>query len=216
MAQSRKPDCETRSRRSRRHGRSGASAGRKRCAPALVGGWKIVDRDCCQARPCQPRTFRAAEAGQTGARREIRRSRKGVEQGRTGPVAAISTPTIINDVPVGDNQAQAKRLTDINEKLFAALDLTPPRKSGYGQFRRIPGLCQKPPDFDAKKQCPLILNIHSELPHTAYGYVFFHEMRWMAVERLCRAVPEPARQRTGGEEFANIIQFEFQATLLQT
>ena len=126
-------------------------------------------------------------------------------------VAAISTPTIINDLYlVGDDPAQAKRLTEINEKLFAELNLTPPEEINYASFdgKKMQGFVQKPPDFDAKKQYPLILNIHGG-PHTAYGYVFFHEMQWMAAKGYVVLYPNPRGSTSFGEEFANIIQFKY-------
>jgi len=126
-------------------------------------------------------------------------------------VAAISTPTIINDLYlVGDDPAQAKRLTDINEKLFAELNLTAPEEINYASFdgKKMQGFVQKPPDFDAKKQYPLILNIHGG-PHTAYGYVFFHEMQWMAAKGYVVLYPNPRGSTSFGQEFANIIQFKY-------
>jgi dipeptidyl aminopeptidase/acylaminoacyl peptidase len=126
-------------------------------------------------------------------------------------VAEISTPTIINDLYlVGSDPAQSKRLTDVNEKLFAELNLTAPEEITYTSFdgKKIQGFVQKPPDFDPKKQYPLILNIHGG-PHTAYGYVFFHEMQWMAAKGYVVLYPNPRGSTSFGEEFANIIQYKY-------
>ena len=126
-------------------------------------------------------------------------------------VAVISTPTMINDLfLVGDDPAQSKRLSDINEKLFADLNLTAPEEISYTSFdgKKMQGFVQKPPDFDPKKQYPLILNIHGG-PHTAYGYLFFHEMQWMAAKGYVVLYPNPRGSTSFGESFANIIQYKY-------
>lgn len=124
-------------------------------------------------------------------------------------VAQISTPVMINDLfLVGDGSQ--KRLTDINAKLFNELNLTMPEDITYTSFdgKKIEGWVQKPPDFDPKKKYPLILNIHGG-PHTAYGYVFFHEMQWMAAKGYVVLYPNPRGSTSYSEAFANIIQYHY-------
>jgi dipeptidyl aminopeptidase/acylaminoacyl peptidase len=127
----------------------------------------------------------------------------------TQVVAEISTPTTINDLfLVGDGSQ--KRLTDVNGKLFGELNLTMPEDIWYTSFdgKKIEGWVQKPPDFDPKKKYPLILNIHGG-PHTAYGYVFFHEMQWMAAKGYVVLYPNPRGSTSYGEAFGNIIQYHY-------
>ncbi|HYK51266.1 MAG TPA: S9 family peptidase [Terriglobales bacterium] len=125
-------------------------------------------------------------------------------------VAEISTPTMINDLfAVGPDGAQ-KRLTDINEKLFSELNLTPPEEILYQSFdgRKIQTWVQKPPNFNPNKKYPLILNIHGG-PHAAYGYVFFHEMQYMAARGYVVLYPNPRGSTSYDEAFGNIIQYHY-------
>ncbi len=127
----------------------------------------------------------------------------------TQTVAEISTPVMINDLFVVGDGSQ-KRLTDVNAKLFGELNLTMPEDLSYTSFdgKKIEGWVQKPPDFDPKKKYPLILNIHGG-PHTAYGYVFFHEMQWMAAKGYVVLYPNPRGSTSYGEAFGNIIQYHY-------
>ena len=66
----------------------------------------------------------------------------------------------------------------------------------------------KPPGFIAGKTYPLILNIHGG-PHTAYGYIFFHEMQWMAAKGYVVVYPNPRGSTTYGQAFGNVIQYKY-------
>ena len=127
----------------------------------------------------------------------------------TQVVAQISTPVMIDDLFLVDRGSQ-KRLTDVNAKLFGELNLTMPEDLWYTSFdgKKIEGWVQKPPDFDPHKKYPLILNIHGG-PHTAYGYVFVHEMQWMAARGYVVLYPNPRGSTSYGEAFANIIQYHY-------
>jgi dipeptidyl aminopeptidase/acylaminoacyl peptidase len=124
-------------------------------------------------------------------------------------VARISNAMELNELYVISSDAQ-RRITNVNEKLFTNLKLTPPQEVWYKSFdgRRIHALVQMPPDFDARKKYPLILNIHGG-PHAAYGYTFFHEMQWMAAKGYVVLYPNPRGSTTYGEAFANIIQYKY-------
>jgi dipeptidyl aminopeptidase/acylaminoacyl peptidase len=124
-------------------------------------------------------------------------------------VAEISTPTNIHDLFLVAG-GETKRLTSINEKLFSQLNLTAPEEIWYPSFdgKKIQAWVQKPPDFDAKKKYPLILNIHGG-PHAAYGFVFFHEMQWMAAKGYVVLYSNPRGSTTYGQEFGNIIQYHY-------
>jgi dipeptidyl aminopeptidase/acylaminoacyl peptidase len=123
----------------------------------------------------------------------------------------VSNPTVLGDLFVLD--AAGGRMTAVarpNEELFSQLDLTPPEEITYKSFdgREIQAFVQRPPDFDAHKTYPLILNIHGG-PHSAYGYTFFHEMQWMAAKGYVVLYPNPRGSSTFGQEFGNVIQYAF-------
>jgi dipeptidyl aminopeptidase/acylaminoacyl peptidase len=61
-----------------------------------------------------------------------------------------------------------QQLTHMNDKLFSELQVTAPEMIWYKSFdgRMIQAWVQKPPDFQAGKKYPLILNIHGG-PHSA-------------------------------------------------
>jgi dipeptidyl aminopeptidase/acylaminoacyl peptidase len=123
----------------------------------------------------------------------------------------VSTPTVINDLYVLDTATgRMSPLARPNQELFSQLDLTPPEEITYKSFdgKEIQAFVQRPPGFDAKKKYPLILNIHGG-PHAAYGYVFFHEMQWMAARGYVVLYPNPRGSSTFGQEFGNVIQYEF-------
>jgi dipeptidyl aminopeptidase/acylaminoacyl peptidase len=126
-------------------------------------------------------------------------------------VVRLSTPTTLNDLyTVSPALAAPGRLTRVNDKLFGELKLTEPKDIWYKSFdgKKIHALVQFPPDFDAGKKYPLILNIHGG-PHAAYGYHFFHEIQWMAAKGYVVLYPNPRGSTTYGEGFGNIIQHKY-------
>ena len=133
--------------------------------------------------------------------------------------AVISSATEINELYRIDAAADAdtdtgagasSRLTRVNGALFQDLSLSAPQDLWYRSFdgMKIHALVQLPPDFDPHKKYPLILNIHGG-PHAAYGYVFNHEMQWMAARGYVVLYPNPRGSTTYGEQFANIIQHRY-------
>lgn len=123
----------------------------------------------------------------------------------------VSTPLVISDLFALDTATgQMKAVARPNQELFSQLDLTMPEEITYKSFdgREIHAFVQRPPAYDAKKKYPLILNIHGG-PHSAYGYTFFHEMQWMAAKGYVVLYPNPRGSSTYGQEFGNVIQYEF-------
>jgi len=123
----------------------------------------------------------------------------------------ISTPTRIGDLFWLDKAgATPKQLTHVNDELFSKLNLPEPEEIWYTSFdgKKIQTWVQKPPNFDANKKYPLILNIHGG-PHTAYGWVFDHEFQWMAAKGYVVLYPNPRGSTTYGQEFGNIIQYHY-------
>ncbi len=155
---------------------------------------------------------------------EFTKGNQAVERFRVGEkgyplVALISTPTSIGDLFVwGNHPSNADRnsagppeqLTHINDKLFSQLNLTEPEEIWYTSFdgKRIQAWVQKPPDFDASKKYPLILNIHGG-PHAAYGFIFDHEIQWMAAKGYVVLYPNPRGSTSYGQQFGNIIQYHY-------
>jgi dipeptidyl aminopeptidase/acylaminoacyl peptidase len=85
-----------------------------------------------------------------------------------------------------------------------------PEEINYTSFdgKQIQGWIQRPPNFDAKKQYPLILNIHGG-PHSAYGWIFDHEFQWMAAKGYVVLYVNPRGSTSYGQDFGNIIQYKY-------
>lgn len=123
----------------------------------------------------------------------------------------VSTPTAIGDVFVLDAATGRRRqLTRFNDALLTELRLTPPEEITYPSFdgMQIQAWVQKPPDFDASKKYPLILNIHGG-PHAAYGHTFVHEFQWMAAQGYVVLYPNPRGSSAYGQQFGNVIQYAY-------
>jgi dipeptidyl aminopeptidase/acylaminoacyl peptidase len=126
-------------------------------------------------------------------------------------VALISNPVLLGDLfKVGDARHQTQ-LTHVNDALFSQLNLTMPLEiqvkptvhaSDIGD-ETIDTFIQLPPTGPAKN-LPMILNIHGG-PHSAYGWVFDHEMQWMAAQGYAVVYPNPRGSTTYGQKFANVI-----------
>src|SRR5213080_3915243 len=126
-------------------------------------------------------------------------------------VLTIGDPTHLPDVYALD--AQTKRLTQlthVNDSLLATLQLVTPEDFSYTSFdgKKIETWIMKPVGFTPGKKYPLILNIHGG-PHTAYGYIFFHEMQLMAARGYVVVYPNPRGSTTYGQDFGNIIQYKY-------
>ncbi|MEI9979280.1 MAG: S9 family peptidase [Edaphobacter sp.] len=159
----------------------------------------------------------------TGAVKELTAEKQAVvgfavKPDGTKMLALISTPIAIGDLfsVAPDGSKQQTQLTDVNKELFSKLNLTMPEDmqvTPTANPKDIPGskiesFVQLPPDFDKTKKYPLILNIHGG-PHSAYGWVFDHEMQWMAAKGYVVVYPNPRGSTTYGQVFANIIQHNY-------
>jgi len=123
----------------------------------------------------------------------------------------ISTPTLIGDLYLLERPGtNSKQLTHLNNDLLSQLNLTEPEEIWYQSFdgKRIQAWVQKPPNFDANKKYPLILNIHGG-PHAAYGFIFDHEFQWMAAKGYLVIYPNPRGSTSYGQDFGNIIQYNY-------
>ena len=128
----------------------------------------------------------------------------------SGIVGLISDPVMIGDLFAVSADGAETRLTNFNQKLWSQLNLTAPEEINYASFdgKKIQGWIQKPPDFDAHKKYPLILDIHGG-PHAAYGWVFDHEFQWMAAKGYVVLYVNPRGSTSYGQDFGNIIQYHY-------
>jgi dipeptidyl aminopeptidase/acylaminoacyl peptidase len=159
----------------------------------------------------------------TGAVKELTAEKQAVvgfavKPDGTKMLALISTPIAVGDLfsVAPDGSKMQTQLTDVNKELFSKLNLTMPEDMQVAPTanpKDIPGskiesFVQLPPDFDKAKKYPLILNIHGG-PHSAYGWVFDHEMQWMAAKGYVVVYPNPRGSTTYGQVFANVIQHNY-------
>jgi dipeptidyl aminopeptidase/acylaminoacyl peptidase len=131
-------------------------------------------------------------------------------------VALISNPIMIGDLFLVKPSAPLvqTQLTDVNKALFSQLDIAMPLDvqvkptvhAADIKGETIDTFIMLPPGVTGKPASPLpmILNIHGG-PHSAYGWVFDHEMLYMAAKGYVVVYPNPRGSTTYGENFANII-----------
>jgi dipeptidyl aminopeptidase/acylaminoacyl peptidase len=126
--------------------------------------------------------------------------------------ATLSTQTNIGDIAMIDaaRPGPAKPITHVNDDLFKDIQQSAPEEIWYKSFdgRNIQGWILKPPDFDAAKKYPLILEIHGG-PHAAYGNTYTHEFMWMAAKGYVVLFTNPRGSTTYGQDFGNIIQYRY-------
>ncbi len=123
----------------------------------------------------------------------------------------VLTPTSFGDVHLLEGPgAPIRKLTDLNARLFAEVDLPAPEELKYRSFDglEIQAWIQKPPGFDPSKKYPLILNVHGG-PHAAYGATFSHEFQWMAAKGYVVLYPNPRGSSSFGLDFGNVIQHRY-------
>ncbi|MGC1323014.1 MAG: S9 family peptidase [Candidatus Udaeobacter sp.] len=158
------------------------------------------------------------DRGKSSSVQDLTSGNHGVMSFRATPDASklvyvISTPTRVNDLFVLDRAtpgATPNQLTNVNDELLSKLNLTEPEEIWYDSFdgKHIQAWLQKPPNFDAHKKYPLILNIHGG-PHVAYGDIFVHEFQWMAAKGYVVLYPNPRGSTSYGQEFGNVIQYRY-------
>ena len=131
---------------------------------------------------------------------------------RAGRLAmVISNQAVVGDLHFVDPQTgSVKQLTAFNDGLFNQLSLSTPEEISYSTFdgQRIQGWILKPPDFDASRKYPMILQIHGG-PHSAYGNTFTHEFQWMAAKGYVVLFTNPRGSSNYGQQFGNSIQFAY-------
>lgn len=154
----------------------------------------------------------------TGAVTPVIKGKQTVQQysvaadGKTA-VALISNQTEIGDLYAVDLSAPSpapKAITKVNAELFSQLNLSTPEEVWWTSFdgKKIQGWVMLPPNFDASKKYPFILQIHGG-PHSAYGNVFTQEFHTMAARGYVVLFPNPRGSSNYGQDFGNIIQFHY-------
>jgi len=118
-----------------------------------------------------------------------------------------STGTRPADLAVVKRKGKNKVLTDLNGDIFDHKVLNKPElmtvKSSH-DGRELQAWIVTPPDFDASKKYPLILEIHGG-PHTAYGPNFSSEVQMFAAAGYVVVYGNPRGSTSTGTEFANLI-----------
>ncbi len=109
--------------------------------------------------------------------------------------------------------AETRALTplfDPNQELFAGSKFGPVEEIWVPSFdgTKIQAWIVKPPGFDPKQKYPMVLEIHGG-PHTAYGMGFYHEFHVLAEAGYVVLYPNPRGSTTYGQEFGNVIQYEY-------
>jgi dipeptidyl aminopeptidase/acylaminoacyl peptidase len=126
--------------------------------------------------------------------------------------AVRSTPGEPGDVVMvpAYKQAAPVKLTHINESLMSQYQLGQFEELTYDSFdgKNIQGWIIKPPNFDATKKYPFILDIHGG-PHAMYGVGFQHEMQIQAARGFVILYLNPRGSTGYGEEFGNIIHTKY-------
>jgi len=107
--------------------------------------------------------------------------------------------------------ASSRTLTALNKEVFAGKPLGRVEEIWYESSkdkRKIEGWIVYPPDFDAAKKYPLILNIHGG-PFANYGDRFDFEMQLWAGMGYVVLYTNPRGSTSYGEEFANLIHHAY-------
>ena len=121
-------------------------------------------------------------------------------------------PNNPGDIAVGSlSNPQVKIITAVNEDLLASKKLGKVEEIWYESSkdkRRIQGWIIKPPDFDASKKYPLILEIHGG-PFADYGNRFDLEKQLMAASGYVVLYTNPRGSTSYGGEFGNLIHHAY-------
>ena len=123
-----------------------------------------------------------------------------------------STPSEPADIVVFNVKRPERmlKITNANEALLADREIGEVEEISYDSFdgKPIQGWIVKPPNFDAKKKYPLLLEIHGG-PHAMYGVEFQHEMQIHAGRGFVVLYTNPRGSTGYGEEFGNIIHTKY-------
>jgi dipeptidyl aminopeptidase/acylaminoacyl peptidase len=105
------------------------------------------------------------------------------------------------------NPVDMKQLTAVNQDLLSNIKLGEAEEIWYNSAggMKVQGWIIRPPDFDAKKKYPLILQIHGG-PHAMYNVAFNFNRQLHASEGYVVLYTNPRGSTGYGYDFANAIQ----------
>ncbi len=137
----------------------------------------------------------------------------GFSVARNGRVAFVRNSTASpGDVAVTDARGKGVRtLTTLNADLLGHKTLGKVERLTWqssADQREIEGWLVTPPQFDASRQYPLILEIHGG-PFTAYGPNFSVEIQRYAAAGYMVLYANPRGSTSYGEDFANLIHHAY-------
>lgn len=119
--------------------------------------------------------------------------------------------TSISDLYAMDcREFTERRLTDVNGKLFAQLELPQieelefKARDGWD----LHGWLVKPVGFEAGRQYPLVLEIHGG-PHTCYGYAFSLEFQLLAAAGYGVLFTNPRGSTSYGQAFVDAVRGDY-------
>jgi dipeptidyl aminopeptidase/acylaminoacyl peptidase len=130
-----------------------------------------------------------------------------------GTIAFTQTsPTQPAEVAIrSPSDPQPRRLTNLGASLLGQRKLATVEEIRYKSShdgRSIHGWIVKPPDFDARKKYPLILEIHGG-PFANYGPRFAIQMQLFAAAGYVVLYTNPRGSTSYGEEFGNLIHHAY-------
>ena len=118
-------------------------------------------------------------------------------------------PADLAAIRAGSNNVN--RITNLNEDLFSYKQLGAVEEIWYKSSfdnQRIQGWICKPPNFDANKKYPLILEIHGG-PFTNYGDRFSAEVQLYAAAGYVVLYTNPRGSTSYGADFGNLIHHNY-------
>jgi acylaminoacyl-peptidase len=124
--------------------------------------------------------------------------------------ATITSPQRPADVFIGSGGGQ-RRLTALNDELLGGKNIPPAEElhvRSAADGRDVQAWIVRPPDFDASRRYPLLLEIHGG-PFAAYGPVFSAEVQLFAAAGYIVVYSNPRGSTSYGGEFGNLIHHNY-------
>lgn len=125
--------------------------------------------------------------------------------------ATITNPRRPGDVVVGSGGGSPRRLTSLNDDLFAGKTISDAEHisvASTADGRAIDAWVVRPPNFDPSQRYPLLLEIHGG-PFAAYGPVFSAEVQLFAAAGYIVVYANPRGSTSYGGEFGNLIHHNY-------
>jgi dipeptidyl aminopeptidase/acylaminoacyl peptidase len=127
-------------------------------------------------------------------------------------VTTVNSPENPGDVAVGKLSGSGLTIiTHVNQDLLSQRKLGQVEEIWYASSkdgRKIQGWVIKPPDFDASRKYPLVLDIHGG-PFANYGDRFDYEKQLMAARDYVVLYTNPRGSTSYGGEFGNLIHHAY-------